>query len=85
MKNLLKLSIFTLTIFFSSCTDKEGTKKTLEYNKYIPIEIGGYAWFMRSEGDFYATKFKAIAPNGEIVTGCVTRGVFKGNTVRIDN
>lgn len=29
--------------------------------------------------------FKAVAPNGDTVTGCVTSGWFKGNTVRTND
>lgn len=89
----MKQEIKKITLFFTgvilfvlvySCTDESGAKKTLERNGYSPIDIGGYGWFAGSKDDVYRTNFKAIAPNGDTVTGCVTSGWFKGNTVRID-
>ena len=70
---------------FSSCTDERGAKKVLERSGYKPIDVGGYGWFKGSEEDVFVTKFKAVSPNGEIVTGCVTKGWFKGNTIRVDD
>jgi hypothetical protein len=71
---------------YDTYTDKEGATKTLERNGYKPIEVGGYGWLSSSESDTYVTEFKAIALNGDTVTGCVTRGLFfKGNTIRINN
>ena len=70
---------------FSSCTDESGARKTLERSGYKPIEVGGYGWFAGSKDDVFVTKFKAVSPNGETVTGCVTKGWFKGNTIRVDD
>jgi hypothetical protein len=74
-----------LAVVLSSCTDESGAKKALERNGYKPINVGGYGWFAGSKDDVYVTKFKAVAPNGDTVTGCVTSGWFKGNTVRTDD
>ena len=74
-----------LAVVLSSCTDESGAKKALERNGYKPISVGGYGWFAGSKDDVYVTKFKAVAPNGDTVTGCVTSGWFKGNTVRTDD
>ena len=74
-----------LAVVLSSCTDESGAKKALERNGYKSINVGGYGWFAGSKEDVYVTKFKAVAPNGDTVTGCVTRGWFKGNTVRTDD
>ena len=74
-----------LAVVLSSCTDESVAKKALERNGYKPIKVGGYGWFAGSKGDVYVTKFKAVAPNGDTVTGCVTSGWFKGNTVRTDD
>jgi len=74
-----------LVVVLSSCTDESGAKKALERNGYKPIKVGGYGWFAGSKDDVYITKFKAVAPNGDTVTGCVTSGWFKGNTVRTDD
>lgn len=74
-----------LAVVLSSCTDESGAKKALERNGYKPINVGGYGWFAGSKDDVYVTKFKAVAPNGDTVTGCVTSGWLKGNTVRTDD
>ena len=83
-KTAIALSIM-LAVVLSSCTDESGAKKALERNGYKPITVGGYGWFGGSKGDIYVTEFKAVAPNGDTVTGCVTRGWWKGNTVRTDD
>jgi hypothetical protein len=88
MKNKLKFIVLMLVITFciQGCTDVDGATKTLERSGYKPIEVGGYAFFSGSKEDFYITKFKAVAPNGDTVTGCVTKGFwFKGNTIRLDD
>lgn len=74
-----------LAVVLSSCTDESGAKKALERNGYKPINVGGYGWFAGSKDDVFRTKFKAVAQNGDTVTGCVTSGWFKGNTVRTDD
>lgn len=88
-KAYLTIIIIALTISLiivpNSCTDKEGARKTLERNGYKPIEVGGYEFFVGTKSDVYVTKFKAIAPNGETVTGQVTRGLWKGNTIRLND
>ena len=82
------LAVILVTIFlinFSRCTDEHGARKTLERNNYHPINVGGYGWFSGSKEDVYITRFKAVAPNGDTVTGCVTKGLLKGNTIRLDD
>jgi hypothetical protein len=74
-----------LALAITSCTDKEGARKALERNGYKPISVGGYGWFAGSKEDLWRTNFTAIAINGDTVTGCVTSGIFKGNTVRTDD
>lgn len=69
----------------SSCTDEKGATKALERNNYKPIDVGGYGWFDGSKDDVYRTKFKAVAPNGDTITGCVTKGWFKGSTIRLND
>lgn len=83
MKKLL-LILFLGTVM-SACTDNAGTIKTLERSGYKPLNVGGYSFFGGSEGDLYKTKFRAIAPNGDTVTGTVTKGIMKGNTIRTDD
>jgi hypothetical protein len=82
---LLVLLILLLVLAFSSCTDNSGATKALERNNYKPIAVGGYGFFAGSESDVYKTNFKAVAPNGDTVTGCVTKGWIKGSTIRLDD
>jgi len=85
MKTKTSVLLITLLSFLSSCTDETGAKKALERSGYKPISVGGYGYFSGSDDDIYKTKFKAIAPNGDTVTGVVTKGTFKGNTIRLDD
>jgi len=80
---LCVVAVLVLSITVS-CTDEKGARKTLERHGFKPLEVGGYGWFDGSKSDVYRTRFKAIAPNGEIVTGCVTSGWFEGHTIRLD-
>jgi len=64
---------------------KKVQKKVLERNGFIPVNIGGYGWFSGSKDDLFVTKFKAIAPNKDTVTGCVTKGIFKGSSIRLND
>lgn len=67
-------------------TDEDGAIRVLTSSGYTDIEFLGYDYLNGSEGDFYKTKFMAKSPNGTIVIGCVTRGLFKkGNTIRLNN
>jgi len=79
------IAFIILAIFINSCTDESGAKKTLKHNGYKPISVGGYGLFKGSKDDVFITKFKAVAPNGDTVTGCVTSGWIKGNTIRTDD
>jgi hypothetical protein len=80
------LSLIAIAVIFTSCwTDKEGATKALERSGFKKIEILGYDYFNESE-DTYKTRFKAIALNGDEVTGTVTKGSFgKGSTIRLDD
>lgn len=84
MRKTIKLALIVAIMFtVQSCTDVEGTRKTLKRNCYKPIEVGGYRFFGSNET--FKTSFKAIAPNGETVTGYVTKDFFKGNAIRLDD
>lgn len=83
MKKIL-LSLLVV-VSLTSCTDKEGATKTLERAGYKPIKVGGYSYFGGGKDDVYKTEFTAIAINGDTVTGVVTSGWFKGNTIRLDD
>jgi len=80
-----RVFVALILLTLASCTDEIGARKTLERNNYKIINVGGYAWFGGSNNDLYCTKFKAIAPNGDTVTGMVTKGLFKGNTIRLND
>ena len=86
IKTKLLFVALVLILATTSCmTDPEGARDTLVKSGYTPIEVGGYDYFGGSESDVYITHFKAISPNGkDTVEGCVTRGWFKGSTVRLD-
>ena len=78
--------VISLSIAFMPHTDVESAKKTLIHNGYKPIEVGGYDFWNGSKDDFYKTKFTAIAPNGDVVSGCVTKGYRgKGSTIRLND
>ena len=66
------------------CTRPETARRVLTEQGYSSIEITGWRPFAASEKDTFSTGFKAKSPNGSIVTGAVTSGIFKGNTVRLD-
>ena len=82
MKNLMFLAVLFMAV---SCTDVNSSTKCLKQNNYKPLKVGGYAFFGGSRDDWYATKFIAIAPNGDTVSGVVTKGVFKGSTIRVND
>lgn len=72
------------------CSDREGAEKKLEEMKYKNIEYVGQPWvaFAGSKGDLYADEFKATPPGAEKgdsskVDVVVTKGWFKGSTIRI--
>jgi len=48
------------------------------------ISIGGYAFWGCGKEDEFKSKFNAISPKGEAVSGVVCGGFFKGYTVRFD-
>jgi len=80
----LKLILLSLALLLTSCTDRDGATRTLQQQGYRDIEITGYRPFMKSEDDTYSTGFEATSPAGFRVTGAVTGGLLKGNTIRLD-
>lgn len=90
MKNYayIILSVCIIGIAMFRLTDKEGAKRVLEANNYKSIEVYKInypvAAFSGGRDDFYVTGFKAISPNGTPVTGVVTRGFWKGSTIRLN-
>lgn len=66
------------------CTDEDGARKAIRGAGYTNISFTGWRPFMASQGDTFSTGFSATGPTGQPVTGAVTGGVFKGNTIRTD-
>lgn len=80
----LTLLLPLVLINTAGCTNSDEATRVLRQSGYGQIEITGYRPFMRGSDDVYSTGFKAKSPSGETVTGAVTRGWFKGSTVRLD-
>ena len=76
--------IVLLGLMVSACTSPDSAKRVLEAQGYTNIKTGGYAFFACSEDDTFATKFTATSVSGQVVTGAVCSGLFKGNTVRVN-
>jgi hypothetical protein len=80
------LTISLSTILIIPPTDKLAAKKTLEDNNYKVLEVGGYSWTgSRMKNEYFRTKFKAIKPNGDTVTGCVSKPLGYGSNVILEN
>jgi len=78
------IGLLTVVMALTSCTDNEGARRTLMQAGFTDIELTGYRFFMAGKEDTYCTGFKATSPNGFKVSGAVTGGPFKGNTIRFD-
>lgn len=78
-------SLVILYFCSGGCVDAGGTQRVLQQQGYTNVVVTGWRPFAASKDDFYATGFQATSPNGQVVTGTVTRGLFfKGSTVRFD-
>lgn len=67
------------------CVDSEGTQHALVQQGYTNVAPKGHGWFACGEGDFYSTRFSAINPSGNNVSGVVCSGLlFKAATIRFD-
>lgn len=66
------------------CTREDATLRVLEQSGYSQVEITGWRPFMADKNDTFSTGFRAKSPTGQTVTGAVTSGWFKGNTIRLD-
>lgn len=86
MKKFLLAFVCLFSLFLVGCyTDPDGARRVLQQNGYTNIEITGYRYGMGGEDDTYVTGFRARSPNGQTVTGAVTRGLYlKGSTIRFD-
>lgn len=84
LKKIITVGIAGIALMLTGCSDPSKATSTLENQGYTQITTDGYAWFMCSEKDTFATKFYATSPNGTRVSGAVCSGLFKGNTIRFD-
>ena len=81
----MKAILATLCLLaLAACTDDDNATRVLQQSGYTQIEITGYRPFMKGKDDTYSTGFKATSPTGARVSGAVTGGPFKGNTIRLD-
>lgn len=65
------------------CTDAPNTERVLREQGYTAIKVTGYAAWMCSEKDTFATAFEAKSPVGMPVKGAVCSSWLKGNTIRL--
>lgn len=86
MKKIL-ISILLIVIILcinKSCTDQIGARKTLNQNNYRVLNVGGGRFIGGHNSTTHRTEFKAIAPNGDTVTGIVARSLGGGNEILLD-
>ena len=77
------IAIYCISMIFPhGCIKPDETKRVLVESGYSNVEITGWRAFAGE--DFYATGFRATSLNGKTVTGVVTSGFLKGNTIRLD-
>lgn len=85
---MIMIGIFVIAIVFmgvlignGGCVDETGVIKVLESQGFHNIVITGWKPF---RGDVFCTGFSAYGPTGKKVSGVVTRGWYKGSTIRFD-
>jgi hypothetical protein len=78
------IGLYLTLVMCVGVTDEAGARKTLQQSGYKNISITGYRWFMAGQNEWYSTGFIATSPNGTEVSGAVTRGFLRGNTIRFD-
>jgi len=84
--SLALIAVALLAAFVNSggCSRPEEARRVLSAAGYKDIRITGWCPFMAGEDDTFSTGFRAIGPGGNLVTGAVTSGLLKGNTIRLD-
>ena len=80
MRRLILILLFS--IFLVGCTNSDATINTLEKSGYTDITTGGYDFLGCGQDDLSSTKFEAINPSGQNVSGTVCCGIFKKCTIR---
>ena len=78
MKKYLVFIVFGIV----SCTNESDTIRTLQSAGFTDIHTTGYDIFSCGQDDTFHTGFRAKNPAGQIVTGTVCCGIFKGCTIR---
>jgi hypothetical protein len=78
------LIAFVFGIGTHGCTRPDETRQLLEAQGYTSVTITGYRPFMKTKDEVYSTGFEATSPSGARVKGAVTKGAFKGQTIRFD-
>ncbi len=90
MKDILKIIVIiiiaAIAVFVmpSACTRPDDTIRILKQQGYSNIDITGWRPLDKGEDDVFSTGFEAVSPSGQVVTGAVTSGWFKGGTIRFD-
>ena len=70
-------------VFVMACTNEPSTTETLRKAGYTEIKTGGWDPLACSDGDFFATRFRATNPTGTNADGTVCCGfLLKGCTIR---
>lgn len=82
--SLVLLGFVALVASGGGFTQSDEATRILRQSGYTDIEITGWRPFMAGKDDTFSTGFRAKSPSGEVVTGAVTSGWFKGSTVRLD-
>lgn len=67
-----------------ACTRDNDARRILTEQGFTEIVITGWRPMMAGRDESTSTGFIAKSPNGTIVTGAVTSGLFKGSTIRFD-
>ncbi len=78
------IAVLLFIVLPAGCTRPRKAIQVLENAGYTDIEITGWRPFMKSDNEVFSTGFRAKAQNGNEVTGAVTSGWIKGNTIRLD-
>lgn len=80
MKQILFIAL--LAAGLGGCYSNSDTRKAVEAMGFTDVETHGHSFTGCGEDDTFATKFDAVSPTGEHVSGVVCSGWLKGATVR---
>ena len=83
MKKVLVVALMMLAAASAGCSSPQDAERALTNAGFTQIRTHGYDWFACSRDDFYHTKFTAMNPQGQRVSGVVCSGlIFKSATIR---